>query len=405
MKTKVLIIGGGIPGLTLAGLLGSIGISCLVVEKSCPPAPQDIEHSTKTAALMQTSVTIIKNLGIWDDIAPYATPLKIMRLVDDSEKNREPVTIDFPACDIGLDAFGYNIPNMRLQDVILKSLSGHPCINILHEKSLQNFTVTNHHVSAQLDDGQEIISSLIVGADGRSSRTRGIAGIQIREHDCQQAAITCLISHTKTHHNISTEHHHSGGPFTLVPMAGDNSSVVWIDSCDNIQKLLTLPKDIFLSKLQERTHNALGKVSLASTPQSWPLKTLIANRLIAARTVIVAEAAHVMSPIAAQGLNLSMRDIATLAETIADAARLGQDIGAEQVLKKYQARRQIDMTTRTYGVDGLNRIVSNNLGFLKKLRKSALKTLETMPALKNCVMHQGLAPHFDEGRLMAGERL
>ncbi|HPD82353.1 MAG TPA: FAD-dependent monooxygenase [Alphaproteobacteria bacterium] len=409
MKTEVLIIGGGIAGLTLGCFLGQTGLSVGIVEPRNLPLEEKTEYFGRTAALMGASVNILKSLGLWEDLAARTASLNTMRIIDDSNPAIEPVQIDFPAREISRQNFGHNIPNFMLHVALAQKISTMKNVSFYIPDSLENYRVENNKVIATLDNGKEIEAKIIIGADGKSSKTRKLAGIDFKENKYGQSAITCLIEHSLPHHNISTEHHRSGGPFTTVPMPGKEgrhySSIVWIEKTEDSEKFITLEKPLFEQALQKRTRDALGIIKLASTPESWPLSAVMANTITAPRVALIAEAAHAMSPIGAQGLNLSLRDVATLAETIIDAARLGEDIGGELVLARYAKRRRLDMNTRFNGVDGYNRIVSNNISLLRGVRRAGLKTLSALPAFKHFVMEHGLSPNLDEGRLARGEKL
>jgi 2-octaprenyl-6-methoxyphenol hydroxylase len=408
MKTEVLIAGGGIAGLSLAVLLGKAGLSITVIEPHQLVFTNIEKHFGRTAALMGGSINVLKALGIWGELEKQTAPLQVMRIIDDSKPNHEPVTIDFAASEAGYDSFGYNIPNLMLHEKLAHQIDDIENIRIIQAK-LETIQVKPNTITAKLDNGEVVETTLLVGADGKKSVVRALAGIKTKENNYRQSAITCLIEHSKPHGNISTEHHRPGGPFTTVPMPDKNgkhlSSVVWVEKEEDAENYLRLDKGAFEKALQKRTRNALGEIKLASDPECWPLKGIIADKITAPRIALIAEAAHAMSPIGAQGLNLSLRDVASLSEVIIDARRLGEDIGKQTILEKYAKRRHLDIVSRYYGVDSYNRIVSNNLGFLRELRKAGLKTLKTVPAFKNIAMHQGLQPANDEGRIMRGESL
>lgn len=409
MKTEVLIAGGGIAGLALGCFLAETGLNIGIIEPRNLPMEENTEHYGRTAALMGPSVNILKSLGLWEELESRTAPLETMRIIDDSNPNIEPVKIDFPAHDIGLENFGHNIPNMMLHTALAQKISSYKNVALHIPTKLENYKIDGSKIFVTLDNSDEIETSLLVGADGRNSKVRNIAGIEIKESAYNQSAITCLVEHTLPHENISTEHHRTGGPFTTVPMPDKEgkyySSIVWVEKTEDADKYIALDKASFEKAIEERSLNALGKIKLASTPESWPLKGVIADQITAPRVALIAEAAHVMSPIGAQGLNLSLRDVSTLAETIIDAARLGEDIGNENTLSRYEKRRRLDMQTRFKGVDGYNKIVSNNVGLLRGIRRGGLKTLDAIPAFKNLVMEQSLTPSLDEGRLARGEAL
>ncbi len=404
MKTKALIIGGGAPGLSLGILLAEAGLDTALVELRDLPKGKLPAPGTRTAALMDSSINIVKACGVWDDIKDLISPLKTLSIIDDSSSNIDPLRIDFQAKEAGLDAFGYNVPNNILHSALSNKASKTKNLQLFAPARVTDIQ-TDPHVIVTLEDGQAIEADILIGADGRGSIVRKQAGIETTIEDYGQSAITCLLSHTKEHHDNSVEHHRPGGPFTFVPMKGKQSALVWVEKTEDAKKYLSLKKAELVQTIQDKSNGLLGKITLASDPESWPLKLLYAKHLTAQRTALVAEAAHVMSPIGAQGLNLSLRDVAALAEELIDAARLGQDIGSDAVLRKYEKRRRIDLTSRIYGVDTFNKVVSNNLVFLRGFRRAGLRTLDAIPPLKKLAMHQGLVPALDDARLLRGETL
>jgi 2-octaprenyl-6-methoxyphenol hydroxylase len=407
MKTEVLIVGGGIAGLALGCFLGEAGIKTAVIEPRNLPLEEKTEHFGRTAALMGASVNILKSLGLWEDLSQRTAPLNQMRIIDDSNPAIEPIQIDFPASEIGQENFGHNIPNFMLHVALAQKITALKNVEFFTPNKLENYKIESNKVIATLDDGQTIEAKLIIGADGRYSHVRHSANIDYQDNNYNQSAITCLFEHSQPHNNISTEHHRPGGPFTTVPMPDKEgkhySSLVWVEKIEDADKYMKLEKSLFERAVKERSLNALGEITLASTPECFPLKGIIAKSFTAPRTMLIAEAAHAMSPIGAQGLNLSLRDVATAAETIIDAARLGQDIGNDNVLNQYAKRRQLDIKTRFTGVDSYNRIVSNNIGLLRGMRRAGLKGMKSLPSFKSLIMEKSLSPAFDEGRIARGE--
>ncbi|MEM9469525.1 MAG: FAD-dependent monooxygenase [Pseudomonadota bacterium] len=405
MKTKALIVGGGIAGLTLAALLDSVGLDCIVIDKGSKVTAKDIKNSGRTAALLNSSIHVLEAAGVWNQTKEIASPLKQMRLKDDGNPDLPVKEVLFPANDIGLDQFGFNVPNLGLKKALQEHLAKQKSVKVLYKSGLESYECLDHGIKAKLDNGKTIEADIIIGCDGRGSPVRTQTGIQVKEVDYDQIGITFLIQHDKPHNNISTEHHRPGGPFTFVPMKEHESAIVWVEKSDQAKEYLDLSEKKLEKVVQEKSNDLLGEISIKTAPESWPIKSLTAEKLIGKRCALAAEAAHVMSPIGAQGLNLSLRDIAALAETLTDAARQGEDIGSDLVLKRYARRRKIDMASRTDGIDKFNKIVSNNIGFLRGVRRSGLEALNKIPQLKQLLMHQGLAPALDEGRLTRGEAL
>lgn len=405
MKTDILIAGGGVPGLTLALLLGRLGTSVTLVDPAPLPAVKDLRPDGRTAALMQGSLNILRNLGVWQTCENISAPLQILRIIDDKDRSHpDPLKVDFKAEDIGMEAFGYNIPIQALRAHLAAALKAENTVNFI-QGSVKDIDFAPHTAVVTLSDNSKINTKLVIGADGRNSVVRGLADINIWEHDYGQSAITCLLSHSTPHGNISTEFHRPSGPFTLVPMPDNQSSLVWVDKTEAVNEYIAMSKHALIRAIQDRSHDMIGEIELSTDPQSWPLKAAKAKDITGHRVALMAEAAHVLSPIGAQGLNLSLRDCAVLAETIADAMRLGLDIGLKTNLRGYDIKRRFDISSRIAGSDGLMRMVSNNFSILKTLRRAGLKALSPHSPLKTFMMHQGLAPSAEDSRLMQGKAL
>lgn len=403
-RADMIIVGGGVAGLTLALLLGDLGVSVHLIEPYPPKPLKDTKPSGRTVALMQSSLNVMKAAGLWDFCLEYGTPMKIMRIIDDSIAGQDTLESAFESADIGLDYFGMNIPNAPLRAALYERVQNHKNI-ILHTDSLRDYTLTPALVQATLSNGEILCAPLIVGTDGRNSLVRKIAGIGSRKKEYGQSAITCIINHSCAHDNVSTEFHRTGGPFALVPLKGNQSSVVWVEKTAEAESIMRLPRDSFEQTLQDRTNGILGGITLKTPPEMWPLCSIKAKSLTAPRVALAAEAAHVISPITAQGLNLSLRDVAALAETVIDAMRVGSDHGNLETLHKYESRRALDIDTRVAGVNSLNTIVSTNNAIAKDLRRMGLKIVDHVAPLKIFAMNHGLAPALDQGRLLQGKSL
>jgi 2-octaprenyl-6-methoxyphenol hydroxylase len=401
-ETDILICGGGAPGLTLALLLARAGVAVTLVERSGPSVPR--QPDGRTSAIMQGSINILKAVGGWESVAAQGETMSTLRIVDDSGLTAKPAQADFRAAEIGLDAFGVNMPNAVLTAGLLDLAVRQAGMTIVAPAELSALETDPTGITATVN-GQTIRACLVVGADGRQSAVRTLAGIGVETKDYRQKAITCLINHALPHDYVSTEFHRPSGPFTLVPLPGNRSSVVWVDFNAPVDAFMAMRRQDFARTLQDRTRGILGETVLACEPSAWPLSRLKADRLTAPRVALIAEAAHVLHPLGAQGLNLSLRDAATLAETIIDALRLGQDPGQDSVLESYERKRRPDLAMRLSGTDGLNRLVSTDLVPLKLLRQAGMRTILDVPPLKRFAMRQGLAPRQDECRLARGENL
>jgi len=354
---------------------------------------------------MNSSLNILRSAGVWPELQAHSNPLSMMQIIDISRPNVAPVSAPFESSDIGEDQYGFNIPNNALRAALFAAAQDEENITFYLGQALTGYEIRGNAVHVLIDDEVEISGRVLVGADGRSSKVREIAGIAFETKQYEQSAITCVINHSNAHNDTSTEFHRPHGPLAVVPLPGNQSSVVWVNETDRAQEIIKLKKQDFEQALQDEIQDILGGITLEVNPASWPLSSIQAKSLTAERVALVAEAAHVMSPITAQGLNLSLRDVAALAEGIVDAARVGQDIGTNSVLDAYAKRRRIDIETRSFGVDQMMGIVSNDIEAIKGLRHAGLKALGRVPPLKRFAMRVGLAPAIDEGRLARGEAL
>lgn len=401
----VVISGGGIAGLTFALLMADLGLNVHLIDPvdparfSAPPKP-----SGRTVALMNSALNIVRAAGL-NNPETLGNPLQMMRIIDKSIDGSPEQISDFGAPEINLEQFGFNIPNNILHHALFDLAQKHKNITLHCPATLQDYTIQNGQCVIQLDNGIKITSPLLIGADGRKSTVRSMAGIKTDERAYGQSAMTFIINHSRNHENIATEFHYPSGPLALVPLQGNQSSVVWVEKTDRAEELIRLKKQEIESHFMDKTSNILGGATLETGIESWPLCSIKAHKLTAPHVALIAEAAHVMSPITAQGLNLSLRDVATLAEVLADGARAGISLGDPVLLAQYERRRSLDYQTRTLGVDGMMRLVSNDILPLQAARRSGFKMLDAIAPLKHFAMRHGLAPTLDQGRLAQGERL
>lgn len=393
-RTDVLISGGGVAGLTLAALLGRAGLSVTLIDKGPAPEPLDrVRPTGRTVALMRSSVDLIEQTGAWARCKDRAGFLRTMCLIDDSRTGfLSPRRVAFHAQEIGLDYFSMNMPNAPLRAALAEVVGALPGVRFLSGTGVRDFSVQPFGVTVTLESGVDVSARLLIGADGGRSAVRAGAGIAAREHAYGQNAITCLISHDKSHADTSTEFHRPSGPFAIVPLPGRTSSIVWVEPEDRAAEILKLDREDFTRALARKTGGILGEIRLETAPESWPLRRLRAHCLTAPRVALIAEAAHVMSPITAQGLNLSLRDVGVLAQTLIESARAGMDIGSRAVLDGYEKSRARDIRTRVVGTDLLNRLVSNDKTVFWLARQAGYGLLDHCGPLRRMAIRQGLAP-------------
>ena len=392
----VIVIGGGPAGLTAGVALATTGADVALLAP--PPAGTD----RRTAALMAGSVTALAALGVWQRCVEYAAPLRGIRIVDATGRLIHAPEILFRAEEIGLDAFAWNIENRRLTAALETQAATLPNLRLIRDTAANiELTETAGHV--RLAGGGGIAASLVVGADGRNSLSRAAAGIGTRGWSYPQTALVCTLSHSRSHHDISTEFHTPAGPFTLVPLAPRRSSVVLVSTPQTAGELMALEDSALSAEIERRAQSMLGRMTVEPGRGTFPLAYESALAFSGRRTMLVGEAAHLVPPIGAQGLNLGLRDAAAAAECVADARRAGRDIGGREALSRYDAARRRDIGPRGTAIDWLNRSLLSDLLPVQAGRALGLGLLGRMAPLRRLVMREGVAPTAGQPRLMRGE--
>jgi 2-octaprenyl-6-methoxyphenol hydroxylase len=303
-------------------------------------------------------------------------------------------TADFEAQEVGETVFGYNLPNWLLRREMVTRLASIPGVELRAGVCLTDVTPRTREIIARLSDGRQVRAALLVAADGRDSFVREALGIGARRWSYGQKALVFTVAHEVPHEGVSTEIHRSGGPFTLVPLPDHDglphSAVVWMETGPKAAALAALPEAEFAAALNTRACGVLGRLDLASPRLIWPIIAQAAGRLDGPRTALVAEAAHVIPPIGAQGLNMSLHDIATLLDLAIEARDAGADIGARELLARYNRARHPDILVRIAGVDLLNPAAMAGLPALRDARRTGLRVLFGLPPLRRAVMGLGL---------------
>jgi 2-octaprenyl-6-methoxyphenol hydroxylase len=362
------------------------------------PAPDD----NRTTALLAGSVTALSTLGVWDQCADYAAALKTIRIVDATGRLWRAPEIAFAANEIGLDIFGYNVENRHLLAALEQRASALPHLRVLEDEVVE-VAAGDQDVSIALKKGERLQAALVVGADGRRSLCRDAARIPFARHAYPQVALTLCLQHARPHHAVSTEFHTPNGPFTLVPLPGNRSSLVWVLDPADADRLDTLDDDELSAEIERASHSILGKVNVEPGRARFPLYRARARGFAANRIALVGEAAHLIPPIGAQGLNLGLRDAASIGELAVAAQRAGRDIGSINVLAAYDKMRRADIGTRTLAVDLLNRSLLCEFLPAQGVRGLGLYLIDRIGLLRRVVMREGIAPCLAQPRLMRGE--
>ena len=392
--TDILIAGGGIAGLTAAAAFGAAGFGVICIDPA-PPVTDAFspDADLRTTAVLQPARDLLIRAGLWDHLSAHATPLAVMRIVDAGGKTL--VTRDFVAADIAPDRigdpFGWNLPNRLLRRGLLARLAELPRVSFRPGTGFAGLLAREKAALVTLTDGSRISARLLIGADGRASAVRTAAGIGVRTRRYGQKALSFAVTHAAPHGNVSTEVHRSGGPFTLVPLPDLDgvpcSSVVWMEHGTEVERLAALPPDAFAAAATERAAHLYGPLTLASRRQIWPIISQIADRMAAGRVALIAEAAHVLPPIGAQGLNMSLADLACL---LTLAAASPATLGDTPMLDTYTRRRHPAAMLRVAGIAGLNLASMAGLPLLQALRGLGLRALHDIAPLRREVMKLGL---------------
>jgi len=393
LTADVAVIGGGIAGLAMTLALGRAGFRTVCVDPQ-PPEPEAAQRlDGRTTALLMPSIRALQTLGVWDRVAPETEGLWRMRIVDDSAGvDTEAHTADFDSTRLDGGPFGYNVPNPALRRALLAEIAALGTVRHLAPCTAVRIDYGSQVARAELDDGRSLSARLVVGADGKGSPSRDAAGIRARRWGYGQTAMAFSIEHSRPHRGTSTEFHRSSGPFVLVPLPGNRSSVVWVDRDPAAERFLTLDDDAFRRAVERRTRRILGDVTAVGPRFSYKVGSLLADDYAGPRLALVGESAHALPPIGAQGLNLGMTDVATLIEVLVDAERSGEDIGDPEVTRRYARRRRPDVVARAFAVDTLNRTVQSKLAPVGFLRRRALGVIDRVSPLKARLMAQGMLP-------------
>ncbi|MGH6803148.1 MAG: FAD-dependent monooxygenase [Methyloceanibacter sp.] len=394
----VAVVGAGPAGLAAALALAHVGADVALIGPA-PPKTSARSLETRTAALLTSSVDLLKALNLWQTLAPHAASLTAIRIIDASRSLFRAPDIEFKASELGLPAFGYNIANTVLAEALYARAQA--VLPAVIATNVTGIALDGNKAVLTLSEGAQLSARLVAGADGRRSICRRSAGIDVTERRYDQAAIATSFRHTLPHGNVSTELHQEEGSVTTVPLPDPNaSSLIWVGPLPEIMGLMQRDDEGFADALSERLSGLLGAVSDVGTRAEFPVAGLTANRLAAKRTVLLGEAAHILPPIGAQGLNLGFRDAAALADCIADALREARDPGGEDVLDAYARARRLDVMTRTLGVDLLSRSLLTSLPPLQAARGIVLHGLKALPPLRRAVMRLGLTPPTELPSLM-----
>lgn len=389
-QVDILIAGGGVAGLAAAARLGADGQEIMLVD----PAPAKLPEGRtdfRTAALLQPAIATLARAGTWAGMAAHGAPIRSMRLIDAGGRERRPrVTADFTGTEAGHEVFGWNIPNRAARDVLLEHLATMPNIRLRHGAAVEAYVPRLDAAFCRLSDGGTVRAKLVIAADGRNSTLRRLAGIEARRWSYGQKALISAVTHPNPHHGGATEIYRTGGPLVLVPMPDHEgqprSSIVWLMPGPKAARLGTLDKAALGTELTAATMGLYGPLRITMERAIWPIISQVAQKLVAERLVLIAEAAHVVPPIGAQGLNMSLADIESLA-TITEGK---PDPGEHALLEAHQRKQRPEMLARIAAIDALNRAAKTEIQPLRDLRAAGIAAISRIPPLRRMAMRAGM---------------
>jgi len=416
---EVLVVGGGLAGLSMSVALASAGVSVAVIDREDPDAAVAAPYDGRSSALARGSQQVLATVGVWPFLAAQAQPILDIRVSDGRiGRAASRLFLHYDHQDVTGEPLGYIVENRVTRQAFQTLLPSLPTLTRFAPNELAELERGadasggrgQNKVQAVLKDGQRITADLVIAADGRNSMLRQAAGIRSTSWDYPQCGIVGTVHHERPHEGVAHEHFLPSGPFALLPMvddeAGDHrSSLVWTESRELTPHMLALDEADFSEQMQRRFGDSLGTLRMPGKRWSYPLSLMHAERYAGHRLALIGDAAHAIHPIAGQGFNLGLKDVAALSECIVDARRLGLDIASSQVLERYERWRRFDNMALIAATDGLNRLFSNDLPPVRLARDLGLAAVNRMPGLKRFFMNHAMGLVGDLPRLVQGRPL
>ena len=394
----VVVVGAGPAGLTAAIALARWGVNTALV------SPRLAATDNRTSGLLIGSVTALDLLGVWQHCRPHAVAIRGMRIVEDTQRLPHAPDVAFLGSEIGLDAIGYNIENRFLLAALEERAASLPLLTRVDDR-VEAVVGDESGVTVRLGGGASVRAQLAVGADGHRSLCRRAAGIAFDGRTYPQAAIALCFGHDQPHHDTSIEFHSRSEPLTLVPLPGARSSLVFVAAQEVVARIAALDDARLSEEFERRSHAVLGRIVVEPGRGTFPIATQSARRFGAGRIALVGEAAHVIPPFGGHGLNLGLRDAATIAELVAAARRERRDVGAAEVLARYDAMRRPDIGSLRRWIGFATRLMLSDSAAVQSLRGASKFLLHNIGPLRRKVMRKGLAPPYSTPRLMRGEEI
>ncbi|MDF1750488.1 MAG: UbiH/UbiF/VisC/COQ6 family ubiquinone biosynthesis hydroxylase [Alphaproteobacteria bacterium] len=405
-RVDVAFAGGGMVGLTLAIALARAGITVAVVDRETPKSVLNLAYDGRASAIALGSKRVLESAGIWQDMASEASPIWDIRVADGHPlRGVSPLFLHYDHSDVGEDPFGWIIENRITRKALQKVAATTNGLTLIAPAAVARIDRDADSATVVLEDGQEIVASLAIAADGKFSNRRQEAGIKTSGWSYDQVSMVATVRHERSHGGVAVELFLPGGPFAMLPMTENRCNIVWSEQKDRAERFMAMDDDGFLEELRLRFGDWLGELELVGPRFSYPLSLLQAERYTDSRFALIGDAAHAIHPIAGQGLNMGLRDVAALAEAIVDSHRLGLDIGSAATLRAYERRRRFDNVLLSVVTDGLVRLFSNDAPPLRAVRDLGLAAVNRLPPAKDFLMRHAMGVVGDLPRMVRGESL
>jgi 2-octaprenyl-6-methoxyphenol hydroxylase len=401
LSTDVLIVGGGMVGLTLAAALAGAGVEVVVLDREAPSRQEMPTFDGRTSAIDWGSAQALAGIGLWPALEAVAEPILEIRVSDGPSL----LFLEYRHAEIAPHPLGYIVENREIRRALHARLASLAAAKLLAPVELAALERDRKSVRARLADGRLIEAALAIAADGRNSQLREEAGIAVTSWSYPQSGIVATIAHERPHEGVAHERFLPPGPLAFLPMRGQRSSIVWTEHSILAPALLALEEAAFAAELERRFGPYLGRLTLAGPRWSYPLQLLHAERYVDERLALIGDAAHAIHPIAGQGLNLGLRDTAALAEILVDAKRLGLDLGGADLLERYQRWRRFDNVALMAATEALNRLFSNSTPLVRLVRDLGLGIVNELPPLRRFFMRHAMGVVGELPRLLKGEPL
>jgi 2-octaprenyl-6-methoxyphenol hydroxylase len=403
-QRSIVICGGAFAGLALAlALRQGLGadVSVIVADPALATRPS---RDPRATAIVAACRRLFETIGVWGEVADHAQPILDMVVTDSKlDDATRPVFLTFTGDVAPGEPFAHMVENRHLIDALAKHAEA--CGVDLRATPVSNYEVNADAIDVTLADGSVVAASLLIAADGARSRLRERAGIATHGWDYDQSGIVVTVGHERDHGGRAEEHFLPAGPFAILPLTGKRSSLVWTEKRTEAARIVALSEEEFHIELERRFGLHLGEIKTLDKPRAFPLSYFVARSFIADRLALVGDAAHVIHPIAGQGLNMGLRDVAALAQVIVDAARLGTDFGQADVLERYQRWRRFDTMAMGFATNSLNFLFSNRSMLLRTVRDIGLGMVDRVPPLKDMFIRQAAGLSGEVPRLLKGEAL